>query len=85
MPLALGQMTVQNRHAILDFGEAALETLDRLRCERNFRHEHDRILSLLQCDLDRLQINFRFAAAGYAMQQNWFGGISVCHRFLHHS
>ena len=35
-------MAVQDRDVVLRFGEAALETLDRLRRERDFGDEHDR-------------------------------------------
>ena len=51
-------------------GEAAFETLDRLRGERNFRDEDDRGLAAREGGADRLQINFRFAAAGHAVEEN---------------
>ena len=51
VPLAFRQMAVQDRDAVLDFGETALETLDRLRRQRNFRHEHDRSFSSRQRNL----------------------------------
>ena len=51
-------------------GETALETLDRLRGERDFRDEDDGGLAARERGADRLQINFRFPAAGDAVKQN---------------
>ena len=49
--------------------EPRLESLDGLRRERNFRHEHDRALALFQRVREGLEIDFRLAAAGDAMEQ----------------
>ena len=65
------KMRMQNRHERLQFAgtEPRLEPLDRLRRQRNFRHEHNRAFALLQRVREGLQINFRFAGAGDAVQQ----------------
>ena len=70
VPLAFGQMAVQNRDRVLRFGKTALESLHGLRRERNFRNEHDGGFPARQGRADRLQINFRLSAPGHAMQQN---------------
>ena len=70
VPLAFRQMAVQDGDVVRLLGEAALETLDGLRRERDFRNEHDRRLAARERGADRLQINFRFAAAGHAVEQN---------------
>ena len=64
-------MRVQHRHERLQFAgaEPRLEALDGLRRQGNFRHQHDRALALLQRVGDGLQINFRLAGAGDAVQQ----------------
>src|SRR6266513_4854687 len=63
-------MAVQYCDRILRFGKATLETFDRLRRKRNFGHEDDRAASAFERSPDRLQINFRLAAAGHSVQQN---------------
>ena len=63
-------MAVQDRDHVRLSGEAALETLDRLRRERNFRDENDRGLAAREGGADRLQINLRLAAAGDAVKQD---------------
>ena len=70
VPLAFGQMAVQDRDHLLRLGEAALESLDRLRRERNFRNEHDGRFPAREGRTDRLQINLRLPAAGHAVEQN---------------
>ena len=70
VPLAFRQMAVQDRDHVRLRGEAALEALDGLRRERDFRDEHDRRLAARERGADRLQIDFRFAAAGHAVEQN---------------
>ena len=52
--------------------EPAFETLDRLRGERNFRHQDDGGAISLQGFANCLQINLCFPAAGDAVQQNRF-------------
>ena len=71
VPFAGGQMAVQHGHQRLQRAgtEAGLEPLDRLRRQRDFRHQHNRALALLQGVGDGLQINFRLAAAGHAVQE----------------
>jgi len=68
--LALRQMTVQDGHYVRLRGEAALESLDCLRGQRDFRDEYDRRLAPCERGADRLQINFRFSASGHAVEQN---------------
>ena len=63
-------MTVQNRDHVLPFGKATLESLDRLRRERNFRHEDDCGLASSENGANSLQINFRLPASGHAVEQN---------------
>src|SRR5205823_9851866 len=58
---------------ILRFGKAALETLHCLRRERNFRDEDDRAASVFERCPNRLQINFRLAAASDSVQQDRAG------------
>ena len=71
VPLAGGQMAVQNRNERLQRAgaEATLEPFDGLRRERDFRHEHDGAFSLLQAMGDGLQINFGLAAARDAVEE----------------
>ena len=67
---AFGQMTVQNRDGVLRLGEPAFEALNRLRRKRNFRDENNCRASVIERRADRLQINFRFAGTGDAVEQN---------------
>ena len=75
VPLAGGQMAVQHRHQRLQRtgAEPRLEPLDGLRRERNFRHQHNRALALLQGVGDGLQIDLRLAAAGDAVEEEGRG------------
>src|SRR5439155_8946973 len=77
VPLAGGQMAVQHRDERLQRAgtEAALEPFDRLRRERDFRHEHDGAFSLPQAMGDGLQINFGLAAARDAVKQEGAAGV----------
>ena len=68
--LALRQMTVQNGHRVRLRGEAALESLDCLRGQRDFRDEYDRRLAPCERGSNCLQINFRFSASGHAVEEN---------------
>ena len=70
-------MRVQDRHERLQFPgtEPRLETLDRLRRQRNFRHQHDGAFPLLQRVRDGLQINFGLAGAGNAVKQKCAAGL----------
>ena len=78
--LAFGQMTVQNGNDFVQLGKTAFEALDCLGGERNFRDENDRTFAALERSPDRLQIDFGFATAGDAVQQNRFScfGRSQC-------
>ena len=49
--------------------EARLESFDGLRRERNFRHQHDGALALLERVREGLEINLGLAAAGDAVEQ----------------
>ena len=64
--LAGGQAAMHERGAARKaLGDAA----DRLRRQRDLGHEQDGALALLQCFGDGAQVNFGFAAAGNAVQQ----------------
>ena len=71
MPFAGGQVAVQDRHQSLAgaAGEARLETLHRLRRQRNLRHQHNGPSPLKQGVGDGLQIDLRLAAAGHAVEE----------------
>ena len=71
-----GEMTMEHRDPILYRRETALEALDRLRRQRNFRHQHQSRLAAVQGEGDRLEIDLGFAAAGHPMQEDrlLFGG-----------
>ena len=75
VPLAGGQMAVQHRHQRLQRAgaEPRLEALDGLRRERDFRHEDNRALALLQGVGDGLQIDLGLAAAGDAVEEEGRG------------
>ena len=66
---------MQHRHERLQFAgtEPGLESLDGLRRERNFRHEHDRALALFERMGEGLEIDFRFARTGDAVKQENMG------------
>ena len=94
--LAFRQVAVQDRDGFLCGGEARFEALDGLRCERDFRHEHDGGLPAVEHELDGLEVNLRLAAAGDAVEQDrgsaralrgggrdkwrWGGGRAACWR-----
>ena len=71
VPFPCREVTVQHCHQRLlrPLTEPRFEPLHRLRCQRDFRHEHDRPLPLAKRMLDRLQVHLRLAAAGHAVQQ----------------
>ena len=71
VPLAGGQMRMQHRYERLQFAgaEPRLEPLNRLRRQRNFRHEDDGALALLERVGQRLKINLGLAGAGDAVQK----------------
>ena len=75
MPLSGTQMRMQDGDKRLQFSrtEPRLEPLHRLRRQRNFRHEHDRALTLLQRVRDGLQIHLRLARTRDAMQKESCG------------
>src|ERR1039458_1633280 len=70
-------MAVQDGDERLQFAgtEPCFESLDRLRRERNFRHEHNRALALFERVRDGLQVNFGFAGTGDAVQKERAAGI----------
>src|SRR5439155_13818592 len=74
-------MAVQNGDRVMHLGKAALETLDRLWRQRNLRDENDRAATALERGGDRLQIDFRLAAAAHAMHQYRTRGFRRCERF----
>ena len=69
--LAGRQMAVQHRHQRLERAgtEPRLEPLDRLRRQRNLRHQHDAALALLQRVGEACKIHLGLAAAGHPVQQ----------------
>ena len=69
MPLAFGEVAVENRDLLLDGGKAALEPLNGLRRQRNLRDKHDGALPPVEHALDRLKVNLRLTASGHAMEQ----------------
>src|SRR4029077_9139190 len=54
--------------------KTALETLDGLRRERDFRDENDCAAPAIKRRPDRLQIDFGFSGTGHTMEQNWMSG-----------
>ena len=83
MAFAGGQMRMQDRHERLQSAgtEPRLESLDRLRCERDFRHKHNRTLASFERVGEGLEVDFRLARAGDSMKQEnlrWLCGV----RFL---
>ena len=79
MTFAGRKMTVQHRHQCLERPGAkpCLKALDRLRCQRNFRHQDNRPLTLLQRMCNRLQIHFGFPTPCYSVQQEKIAGLPV--------
>ena len=69
--LTAAQMRMQHGDERLQFPrtKSRLESLHRLRRERDFRHEHNRALPLLQRVRDGLEINFCFARAGDTVEE----------------
>ncbi len=49
--------------------EALSESFEGLRRECDFRDQHQRLFAGCEHRLDRLKVDFRFAAAGYAVQK----------------
>ncbi len=68
--LALAQLRVQNRDGV---AEARLEARDRLRRERDLRHEHQHGSAGGERRLCRLQVDLGLARAGDAVQQEAAG------------
>ena len=70
---------LSRRHARMPFGgfraKARGEALEKLRGERDFWHEHERLSAVLQSARDRFEIDFRFAGAGDAFEQEWAKGV----------
>ncbi len=74
--LPRGQAAVQHRDAA---GKTAAEAPYQLRRESDFRCEHQRGFSCFHGVADGLQVDFRFAAAGDAVEEER-GELSCCHR-----
>src|ERR1039458_4105839 len=70
-------MAVQDGDERLQFAgtEPCFESLDRLRRERNFRHEHDGALALFECVGKGLEVDLRLAGAGDTVQKERAAGI----------
>ena len=64
--LSLGERGVQNGNAV---AECRLETLRRLRRQRDLRHEHDRATAFPHDAFDRLDVHVRLAARGDAIEK----------------
>src|ERR1035438_3546448 len=64
-------MAVQDGDERLQFAgtEPCLEAFDRLRRQRNFRHEHNRALALRERVFDGLEIDLGLAGTGDAVQK----------------
>ncbi len=64
-------MAVQDGDERLQFAgtEPCFESLDRLRRERNFRHEHNRALALFERVGKGLEVDLRLAGAGDAVEK----------------
>src|SRR5690625_1026230 len=63
-----GKTGVEHRHII---AETHLETVHHLRCQCDFRNEHDCRLSLFQYFLDDLQVDFRLASSCRSVVREW--------------
>src|SRR2546427_343938 len=70
VPLARAEMAVQPCDLLVL--EPRAEPFDGLRCQRNLGHEQDRVLALMQRVFDGLQIDFRLAAPGDAVNKDRF-------------
>jgi len=71
--------------AVLDgdaAGEPSCHAPDRLRCERDLRHQHDCLLAQSECVLDGPQVGFGLATAGDAVQEKCLGA-ALFERFDH--
>ncbi|MPM61602.1 hypothetical protein SDC9_108462 [bioreactor metagenome] len=65
-PLSGGETAMQNRDAVR---KPLLKEADGLRCERDLRHEHNRLPAFCKTALDRVHIHLGLAASGDAVQQ----------------
>ena len=66
MPLGIAQMAVQHGHV----AEPRAKPFPRLRRQADLRHQHDRLPAVADHFFDRLDVDFRLAAAGDAVNQN---------------
>ena len=73
VPLAFAEVRVEHGDLVLRRCEARFETFDGLRRERDFRHEHDRRLAAFEDELNGLEVNFRLATAGHAVEEDGLG------------
>ena len=69
IPFAIGQRRMQHGDLV---AETSREPTDRLRGQRNLRHENNRTTPLIQCTSNRLKIDFRLSTPRDAMEQNRF-------------
>ena len=76
VPLAFAEVRVQHRDLVPRRSEARLEALDRLRRERDFRHEQNRAEPAFEHALDGLEVDLRLSAAGHTVEQDWFRNMS---------
>ena len=60
---------MQHRQAHIMILKPAAETGDQLRCQSNFRHQHQGLTTLFKSCGNRPQVDLGFAAPGYSMQQ----------------
>ena len=72
--LAQRQSRMTHRHLP---GESRLEPGNRLRRQRNLRHQHDHPAARIQRPLRRLEIHLGLAAAGHPMQQKGVAAVRV--------
>ena len=65
MPLDRTEVTVQDR----DLRKPSSEAIASLRCEADFRHEHNRLTPQTDHLLNRLHVDFGLAASGDSVQK----------------
>ena len=79
--LAVGEVAVQDGDLLLHVREAGLEPLDRLRRQRDFRHENQRGAPVIDRLADRAQVDLGLPRTGHAEKQDRLRG-RVRHRLL---
>ena len=68
-PFTLTHVTVQHRYPLRHRRKPRLETVHRLRRQRNLRHQHQHRLPRIQHRLRRLQVHLRLPAPRHPVQQ----------------